>query len=208
MAKPKINSTTQDFTEIQDIVDDVVMFRGRNACSVLDVSSVNFFLLSQDEQNARIYGYMSFLNSLTSAIQIVIISKRVDLSSYIKLIDKKIGTSQNPRLSEHLAYYKDFVVELVKGGQLLDKKIYIVIPFSPLELGPVSAASKKTPDYVTQVKAALSQKRNTVMAQVERMGLMARILQGEELTELFYEVFNQETVNIDFDSKDIKNIIL
>ena len=43
MARDKIHSTTQDFTEIVDIIDDVVLFKGKNAASILEVGSVNFF---------------------------------------------------------------------------------------------------------------------------------------------------------------------
>src|SRR3990172_11320947 len=115
MAKPKIHSTTQDFIEIVDISDDIVFFKSGYACMVIEVSSVNFFLLSQDEQNARIYGYMSLLNSLSSSIQILIVSRRVNLVSYIKLIEDKIAGIQNPKVKEQLTVYRDFIKNLIKG---------------------------------------------------------------------------------------------
>src|SRR3989344_5429732 len=102
MAKKKIHSTTQDFTEIVDISDDVVFFKGGNTCMVAEVSSVNFFLLSNDEQNARLYGYMSLLNSLSSYIQILIVSRRVDMGKYQKLLDDKISSVKNPKIAEQL----------------------------------------------------------------------------------------------------------
>ena len=112
--KQKIHSTTQDVTYLIDIVDDVVLLKGKNACSVLEVSSVNFFLLSADEQAARVYGYMSLINSLSFAIQIVIVSKRVDMLAYLKLIDSKIESGQNTRLKERLCVYKRFIAKKVK----------------------------------------------------------------------------------------------
>ena len=112
----KIHSTTQDFTELIDIVDDVVLLKGKSACTILEVSSVNFFLLSADEQSARVYGYMSLINSLSFAIQIVIVSKRVDMRAYVKLLDTKIDAVQNPRLKEHLTLYKTFIQEMVKAA--------------------------------------------------------------------------------------------
>lgn len=135
MAKKKIHSTTQDFTEIVDISDDVVFLKGGNACMVAEASSVNFFLLSSDEQNARLYGYMSLLNSLSSVLQILIVSRRIDLGSYLKLIEDKITNIKNPKIAEQLSLYKDFIKDLIKGEGLLDKKIYIVVPFTQLELG-------------------------------------------------------------------------
>lgn len=211
MAK-KIHSTTQDFTEIVDIADDVVFLKGGNACMIAEVSSVNFFLLSQDEQNARVYGYMSLLNSLSSFIQILIVSRRIDMRNYIKLLDDKIVNTKNTKIGEQLSLYRDFISDLIKGEGLLDKKIYIVIPFSQLELGAAAAATgaaqKKSISLNDRVKSGLLSKRNNILNQVERMGLAARPLSTDELVKLFYELFNQEFVTLDFNSTDIKNVVL
>ena len=215
--KDKIHSTTQDFTEIVDILDDVVLFKGKNACSILEVSSVNFFLLSADEQNARIYGYMSLINSLSFAIQILIVSKRVDMGNYLKLLDQKIEGSGNNRIKEHLSMYRQFIDELIKGEGLLDKKIYIVVPYSYLESSlavPGSQAQApqgkkaKAGTFAEQAKEALISKRGVIQSQVERMGLSARPLSHEELIKLYYEILNNDEITVDFDSQDVKNVIL
>lgn len=200
----KIKSSTQDFIEITDIVDDVIHLKNRTACSLLEVSSVNFFLLSQDEQNARIYGYMSLINSLSFAIQIVIVSKKIDMTAYISSLDHKITITQNPRISEHLTMYRDFIQELVKGEGLLDKKTYVVIPFSSLELGP--STGKK--DYNAKVAETIASKRTNIATQIERIGLSSRVLKAEELARVFFELFNQSSLNVDFTNSDVKNIIL
>jgi hypothetical protein len=211
MAK-KIHSTTQDFTEIVDIADDIVFLKGGNACMIAETSSVNFFLLSQDEQNARIYGYMSLLNSLSSFIQIMIVSRRIDMGAYIKLLDDKIVNTSNTKIGEQLILYRDFIKDLIKGEGLLDKKIYVVIPFSQLELGPVSAAQgaagAKKLSLNERIKSGLVSKRNNVLDQIQRMGLTAKPLGTDELIKLFYELFNQEFVTLDFNSSDIKNVVL
>ena len=213
MVKSKIHSSTQDFTEIVDISDDIVFLKGGHACMIMEVSSVNFFLLSQDEQNARIYGYMSLLNSLSSSVQILIVSRRVDLGNYVKLIEEKISNIQNQKIREQLTLYRDFIKDLIKGEGLLDKKNYIVIPFSQLELGVATtvktqATDKKNLLLSERVKSALLSKRNNIATQVERMGLIARPLSTNELIKLYYELFNQEFITLDFDSSDIKNVIL
>jgi len=212
--KDKIHSTTQDFTEIIDIVEDVVLLKGKNACSILEVSSVNFFLLSADEQNARIYGYMSLINSLSFAIQILIVSKRVDMANYLKLIDSKIDSLQNIKLKEHLEMYRQFIDELVKNEGILDKKIYVVIPYSYLEASIVPGAQtakaqpNKAGPFAEQAKNALLSKRGVIQSQIERMGLVARPLSHEELIKLFYEILNNDSISVDFNSTDVKNVIL
>lgn len=213
MAKSKVHSSTQNFTEIVDISDDIVFLKSGNACMIMEISSVNFFLLSQDEQNARIYGYMSLLNSLSSSLQVLIVSRRVDLGNYVKLIEEKISNIQNQKIREQLTLYGDFIKDLIKGEGLLDKKNYIIIPFSQLELGVATAGltqtkEKKNLSFNERVKSALVSKRNNVATQVERMGLIARPLSTNELIKLYYELFNQEFITLDFDSSDIKNVIL
>ncbi len=212
MAKKDIKSTTQSFTEIVDIVDDVVLLKNKRACMLIDVSSVNFFLLSADEQNARVYGYMSLINSLSFAIQILIVSKKIDMEGYIDNLDKKISTTQHPQIKEHLLYYKEFIQELVKGEGLLDKKIYIVIPYSYLEGGVTNTAQPNKTNaklnFGDQAKAALLSKTSVVMSQIERMGLAPRKLSHEELIKVFYELLNDDIINLNFDSKDIKNVII
>lgn len=216
--KDKIHSTTQDFTDIVDIIDEIVILKGKNACCVLEVSSINFFLLSTDEQNARIYGYMALINSLAFAVQILIISKRVDVGTYLQAVDEKIQKVQNPQLKNHLTIYRQFIDELVRSGGILDKKLYIVIPYSYLEasLGAPTnknVASEKASlpsdsEFATQARNALLAKRAVIQTQVERMGLTMKTLSHEELIKTYYEIFNNDTITVDFNSDDIKNVMV
>lgn len=213
MPQQKIHSTTQEFTEILDIIDGVAFFKGNNACVVLEISSINFYLLTRDEQDARIFAYMSLLNSLSFYIQILIVSKKVNLANYLKLLDQKIAQEKNEKILHHLTMYLNFMKGLLKGEELLDKKTFIVIPFTQLELGPVSetkkALKKQTSTiHLLKTKEALMSKKNQVITQLQRMGLYAKQLTTEELIRLFYELFNQESMNFDYQEGDIKNIIL
>lgn len=212
MNRPKIKSTTQDFTEIIDMVDDIVVLKGGNMCSILDISSVNFYLLTKEEQDAKLYGYMSLLNSLALPLQILSVSKRVDISSYLDLIDKRIAATKHPLLLEHLTHFRDFIKNLIKGEDLLDKKIFIVIPFSSFELGPVAgakaASSHVDPFVLKRAKEEITVKRNHVITQLHRIGLSARVMQAEELIKLFYELFNGEPLMLPFRQNDIKNIVV
>lgn len=206
----KLGASTQKFIEISDIIGDVVFFKNGDACSLIETSSVNFFLLSQDEQNARIYGYMSLINSLSFSLQILIVSRKVDMTAYITMLGDRTEQVTSPRIREHLTQYKAFIQELVSEGQILDKKLYVVVPLSRLELGASNAkgVSTKNNSYVTKATEALSSKRNLVADQIIRMGLAARILPREELIKLYYELYNNETISLDFDTGDIKNVII
>ena len=197
----KINATTQKFTEIQDILDDIVILNGGNACLVIEVTATNFALLSAQEQDSKIYSYASLLNSLSFPIQILIRSKKLDISAYIKLLDVEAKKTQNPMLAEQIRLYKDFVQELVKVNTVLDKKFYIVIPFSYLEKGVGTAASnvvnkKGAVDsaFAQNARTALHSKAEGLHSQLSRLNLRAKTLDKEELIKLFYEIYNDNSI--------------
>lgn len=194
MNKPtqKTKATTQKFIEILDIVDNVVLLTSGNACSVIEVQATNFALLSQEEQNTRVLSYSALLNSLSFPIQVFIRSKKIDISAYLKLLEEEVEKSQNELLKNQIKSYKDFVAELVKVNEVLDKKFYIVIPYTGLESG-IGLSGE---NFLLSAKAKLSAKAESLHAMLRRMNLTAKTLGKEELIKLFHEIFNGDVEQI------------
>lgn len=200
MAKtaPKIHSSTQNFVEVLDIRDDIVMLKGSAACLIIEVQAVNFALLSQEEQKTKVYSYASFLNSLSFPIQIVIRNKRVDISSYLKLLDQEKAKTQSEKLGTFIGLYRNFVQELVKVNSVLDKRFYIVVPYSYLEKGAGSSAipMKKGATVEEQLyehaKQLLHAKADAIQTQLARLNLRVKLLHKEELITVYYDVFNRD----------------
>jgi hypothetical protein len=191
---------SQHFVEIVDIIDDIVLLAGGNACLVIEVKATNFSLLSADEQNAKIYSYASLLNAISFSIQIVIRSKKLDVSNYLKLLDDEKTKAQSEALAKQIGLYRNFVQELVKVNIILDKKFYIVIPYSSLEKGisgakEVIVDSSSQSNFIFGAKAALYSKADAVHAQLNRLNLKAETLSKEKLTRLFYDIFNDEEIS-------------
>jgi len=194
-----IRATTQEFLEIEDISGDIILLRDGSAAIVIETAAVNFGLLSEEEQDSLIYAYGSLINSLSFPLQIVILSKRMDISSYIELIGSEQGKATNPTIKDRLARYRDFILSIVKENKVLEKKFYLVIRFSNLELGAKGAISttgkkKKLPfpkDYIlSRAKTSLLPKRDHLLRQLGRIGLKGRQLNTQELVELFYNLYN------------------
>ncbi|MCL4386845.1 hypothetical protein M1307_00425 [Patescibacteria group bacterium] len=214
-AAQKIHATTQKFTEIEDIVDDIVVLSGGNACLVIEVTSTNFALLSIEEQNSKIYSYASLLNSLSFSVQILILSKKLDITSYLKLLDAEAKKTQNRLLAEQIGLYRDFVQELVKVNTVLDKKFYICIPYTYLEKGMAGTAAatinknaNKQQAFVEQAKATLHSKAESVHSQLSRLNLRAKTLEKEELIKLYYEIYNDNFIEINQATDNIKNPVV
>ena len=195
-----IVSTTQAFVPIADITEDIVVFKDGGASLVLESSSLNFSLLSEKEQQAVIIAYGALLNSLSFPIQIVVRSQIKDISKYLDYLAEARAKIQNPKLLATIDSYRKFITETVKKTNVLGKNFYIVIPFSPLELGVGKSAAaltkKKGPLpfpkslVVKKAKVSLYPKRDHLIRQAARLGLRLRQLTTEELVLLYYNLFN------------------
>lgn len=201
MAQPiiPIRSSTQAFTEIVDIDHDLALFADGSCALVVTTTAVNFGLLSEHEQEAIIYAYAGLLNSLSFPIQVLVRSQHKDISSYLKLLEAQETKQKNPRLAKSIHDYRAFIASTVKEKDVLDKKFYIAIPFSSLELGTstkVLFGSKnrglpydKTYIY-ERATTALTPKRDHVLRLLTRIGLRGRQLTSDQLTALFFSVYN------------------
>lgn len=206
-----IRSSTQEFIEIEDIGHDIVMFVDGSCALVIATTAVNFGLLSEKEQEAIIYAYAGLLNSLTFPVEILIRSQHKDISSYLMLLEEQERRQKNPKLVKNISDYRAFVASTVKEKDVLDKKFYFVIPFSSLELGistKVLFGNKKRglpypKDYIyDRALTVLTPKRDHIMRLLNRLGLRGKQLTNEQLTRLFFSIYNPgspqpETLEID-----------
>jgi len=197
-----IKTTTWDKLPIADIIDDVVLLKNGGAAVVMESSSLNFSLLSGKEQEAVVAAYAALLNSLSFPIQIIVKSQRKDITSYIKYLDESMSKVNNQKLLGLMQNYKSFIVNSVKKKNVLGKRFFIVIPFSPFELGVTKSIvttfkGQGTLPFpksyvIKKAKIILYPKRDHLIRQVSRFGVKLKVLNKEELIELFYSIFNQE----------------
>ena len=186
-----IKSSTQNFVEIEDIKDDVLLLKDFSAAVVIQVGAVNFWLLSAEEQSSIIYAYSSLLNSLSFPIQILILSKKMNISSYLEYLDSKIGNNKDELMKTRLGSYKEFIKTIIKKNTVLEKKFYFVVPFSPLAIGISGVGSGMKKEYViARAKTSLYPKRDHFLRLLAKIGLRATVMQKQELTELFYNLYN------------------
>lgn len=181
-------ATTQKFIEIESIEDDVIIISGGNACLIIEVTATNFSLLSKDEQDTKIFSYASLLNSLSFPIQIIIKNKPVDIAHYLLDIEAQIKQARNEGVAAYITQYHGFIQQMIQVNTILDKRFYIVIPYTSLESG--AAAAVKQDNLFAQAKASLQSKAESLLAQIARLSLRAKILEKPELVKLFYELYN------------------
>lgn len=201
MANPvvPIRASTQQFTEIEDVLQDIVLFANGSCALIVSVAAVNFGLLSAKEQEVIIYSYANLLNSLSFPIEILIRSKHKDVSAYLTILEEKEKEQKNPKIAKSIHGYRAFIEQTVKEKEVLDKKFYIVIPFSNLELGVSTKAllpnTKGGLPYpksyiIERAVIALSPKRDHVIRLLSKIGLKAQQLTSEQIIQLFFSLYN------------------
>lgn len=206
-------NSTQNMLEIAEIRDGIVIMNDGSFRGVIMAKSINFDLMSPQEQESVEFAYQGFLNSLGFPVQIVIRTQRIDMQPYIDRLDKIRSEHDNMLLAMLMDDYISYVQQLSSQTNIMDKKFYVVIPYystvndesKALAQGKTfltglaqmfSKAEKHVVINEAQLEAAKTELRNRMQAVLG--GLMQSGIQGlpldtEELIELYYDVYNPDT---------------
>lgn len=212
-AQPHANpNSTQNMLQIAEIRDGIVIMNDGSFRSVVMVKSINFDLMSPQEQEGVEYSFQSFLNSLYFPVQIFIRSQKVDIGPYIEKLDKIRAEHDNMLLALLMDDYIDYMSALAQQTNIMDKKFYIVIPFFPHVAAQKAITQSK--NFVTGIAGLFNNKEQHVVINEEDLekakaelrnrvqavmgGLMQASIQSlpldtQELIELFYDTYNPDT---------------
>jgi len=198
-------SSTQTFLRIAEIRDDTVILKNGGVRSVLKVSSINFNLKSEEEQNAIIYSYQGFLNTLDFPIQILVRSKKLDIDEYLDKLRKLGENQQNTLLQRQTVEYTEYIARLVEYADIMEKEFYVIVPYDPFRavklnifqkffqnMSPADSyiQIKRRHDEFTQLKKSLNQRMSTVKVGLENCGLQVEEMATKDLVELYYNSYN------------------
>ena len=204
LAGAKPASATQRFLDIAEIREDVVVLKDGTLRAALLVSSINFSLKSEDEQEAIIQGYMTFLNSMATTVQVVIQSRKLNIDEYLKRLKDAEKTQQNDLLRTQIADYRQFVGELIELGEIMQKRFYVIVPYNPAADRRKGFFSRLTEVLSPLVSVRLQEERfrerkkelmvtvDSVRASLNSMGVASAMLDTQSLIELYYSVYNPD----------------
>ena len=199
--KKQINST-QEILRFAEIKDSVVITKTGELRAILLASSINFSLKSEQEQNAIIFAYQNFLNSLNFPVQILVQSKKLDLGRYLNKLKETANTQTNELLRIQTFDYIDFVGRLINIANIMDKKIYVVVPFSKApQIQPTAkfkfGSSEPSGPQMTEAefekqKEELKQRVSVVQNGLSSIGIRSAQLETQQIIELLYIIYNPE----------------
>jgi hypothetical protein len=209
--QPHPNST-QNSLQIAEIRDGIVIMQDGSFRSVVMVKSINFDLMSPQEQEAVEYSYQGFLNSLYFPIQIFLRSNKVDLRPYLEKLYKIRNEHDNMLLALLMEDYIGYMEALSQQTNIMDKNFYVVIPFFPVV--DVQKGIEQSKNFLTglggifkpkeqhvvinevdleNAKTELRNRVQAVLAGLLQCGIQGLPLDTQELIELYYDTYNPDT---------------
>ena len=205
-------SSTQQFLNIEDIREGALILKNRAIRGILMVSSQNFALKSQEEQDAVIFQFQNFLNSLDFFVQITVQSRRLNITGYIDKLKQLEQAQTNPLLQIQTKSYRQFIEQMIAGGSVLAKNFFVIVPFTLIEALPAADQRKKggifskTPkvkgplsdEDFDRMKNQLWQRMEFVSLGLRRCGLHVTPLNTEEIIELFWSWYHPDEAEVGY----------
>ena len=188
-------ATTQDFVQFDQIRNGFIILKNKGIRAILMVSSLNFVLKSTEEQNAILFQFQNFLNSLDFSCQILILSRRLNITGYLDKLQEIEKKEENELLQMQIGEYRKFIDQIMKGGSVMQKTFYIVVPFSISEIQSAKTGKKRgavrlTEKMFQRAKNQLLQRIEFVILGLRSCSLEAAPLNSVEVSELLWSLYH------------------
>lgn len=203
--------SSQTLISINQIRKGVIILKNGSLRSVLEVDGINLDLKSEDEQNSILINWRSTLNRLDFSLEVVVYSRKININPYLSSVQERINKETNQLLQLQGNDYYNFLQGLTAENNIMEKKFYVIVPYNPITVKPVSimenladsfktllnlshqAFSQKSflsPEDFNRYKEQLLIRQDSILTNLTRMGLTAHPLSTKELIELFYTLYN------------------
>lgn len=170
---------------INGVKDGVLLLPHNRYRMVLQVSSLNFELKSDDEQDAIIETYESFLNSIGFPLQILIRTREVDLDKYLDDLKQRLEAETEQVYRDQLDAYDGFIRGLIQTNKILTHVFYVILPYD---------SDAKT--EFDAIREQLAIRLDIVRKGLARMGMHSRELASLEILDLFYSFYSPEQAKL------------
>lgn len=201
-----MSGATQQFLELDEIKEGVVILKDKTLRGIMIISSINFALKSEQEQQSIIFQFQSFLNTLDFPLEIIMQSKKLNISNYLDKLNQMREAEENQLLKVQIREYGNFIRKIISGGSIMSKNFYATIPFNFGELRSVPTQKKQKEESAEIIKEERFQRAKSQLLQrmqfasvgLKRCGLQCVALSTAELIELFWGLYHPEKAEIGY----------
>ena len=211
------------FMEFDSITDNMIIRKNREQfIMVIECKGINYDLLSNDEKSAVELGFISFLNTIRTPIQLYVQTRKLDmrnlLSSYskrtdamleeVRKIDAQIQLSRqngNEELTKRLLFDRKRKMNIVEYSESIEEytnKIndsqYMLQQKTYIIVSYYAneiGDTKKYSDLELNdlVFSELFTRTQTIVNALTSSEITGKVLNSEELAELLYVAYNRES---------------
>ena len=179
LAKANKKASSRLQIDIKGIEDNVLILPNHEYRLVLHVSSVNFELKSEDEQDTLIETYQSFLNSLAGDLQIIVRVRELDIDEYVQNLENRLSSETEKVYVSQINNYTSFVKTLIKSNRILSRQFYVVVSYK----------GDKKQDFDI-AKEQIGIRADIIAKGLMRLGIQSKSLKGLELVDMFYSFYS------------------
>jgi hypothetical protein len=179
LQKSKTKTSARSQVAIEGVQNDILILPHGHYRTILQVSALNFELKSEEEQDAIIDTYESFLNSVGTNLQILIRTREIDMDKYLEDLRERLDGETETVYRKQLTNYDDFIRSLISTNKILTRHFYVIIPYT----------SPAKTDFEL-IKEQLNLKTDIVAKGMTRLGMHTRQLSSLEILDLFYSFYS------------------
>lgn len=187
-------SSAQSFLEVDQIREGIIILKNNSLRGVIMTSSVNFALLSGQRQKAIISQFQDFLNSLDFSIQIVVQSRKLNLTGYLEKLEELQRNAEKELMQVQIAEYRKFISNLIEEQTIMTKDFLVLVPFDIHNV----PGKEITKNKFERSKSQLWQRMEFTVLGLRRCGLDCGVLQTPELIELFWTLHHQKKAEVGY----------
>ena len=185
LQKSKSKTSARQQIAIKGVRDGILILPNNEYRAILQVSSLNFELRSEEEQDASIDIYESFLNSVGSSLQILIRTREIDMDKYLDDLGERLNDEKEEIYRTQLQNYDEFIRSLITTNKILTRHFYIIVPYKP--------TGKADFDLIRE---QLNLKLDIVAKGMTRLGMHSDQLTSLEALDLFYSFYSPAQAKI------------
>lgn len=194
--KSSAMNTAQDFLPFANIENDILDLGGHQYRMIIEVSSVNYILKNEQEQEILEISFRNFLNSIDYPFSMFIQTREIDLNAVTNNLKRDINEicKTFPGLREYGENYYRYIVSLKeRTGCTKQKRKFIIIPYDETLKMPELADSAAKRSYSFE---QIYERANQIVDSLSTLGLQGHILNTNEIIELFYSLThrNDDTI--------------
>ena len=164
------------FVSVKDVKGEFVFLQDGRMVSILSVRPLDFSVLSEQEKQMLVYGFMEFLNSLSFPVQIVMRTTKVNLTDYFSKSKLEMLKKGDKEAFGYMEKFEVFVNGYVARHSVHDRLFYLVIPIE----------ARKTEN---EAKRELANRTDILHNKLNSLNLTSTLLKDSKLVNLYASFF-------------------